>query len=95
MCLLLLIHYITTSDTPPSSLMDLIASPKVTTTEGKGVGVRTLVHSTLGVEGRVGALRWGLGILANKSITHKDLHKPNNNWLVRSWNIFGARTSHG
>jgi hypothetical protein len=35
MCLLLLIHYITTSDAPPSSLMDLIASPKVTTTEGK------------------------------------------------------------
>ncbi len=45
-------------DAPPSSLMDLIASPKLKTTEGKGVGVRSLAYSTLGVEGCVGAPRW-------------------------------------
>jgi hypothetical protein len=35
-------------------------SPKVKTMEGKGVGVRSVVHSTSGVEGHVGALKWGL-----------------------------------
>jgi len=36
----------------------------VKTTEGKGVGVRSLTHNTLGVEGRAEeharALKWGL-----------------------------------
>jgi hypothetical protein len=45
-------------DTPPSSLMDSTASPKKKTTEGKGVGVRSLVRSTLRVEGRAEVLRW-------------------------------------
>jgi hypothetical protein len=45
------------TDTPPNSLNGLIASPKVKTTEGKGVGACSLAHSTSGVEGRVGALR--------------------------------------
>jgi len=44
------------NDTPPSSLMDSIASPKVKTMEGEGVGARSLVHNTLGAEERVGAL---------------------------------------
>jgi hypothetical protein len=43
-------------DTPPSSLMDLIASPKVKKTEGEGVG--SLARITSGVEGRAGAPRW-------------------------------------
>jgi hypothetical protein len=30
------------------------------------------------VEGRAGALGWGLGRLTSKSITHINLHKPNN-----------------
>jgi len=45
-------------DAPPSSLMDSIVSPKVKTTKGKGVGVRSLVHSTSGVEGGAGAPGW-------------------------------------
>jgi hypothetical protein len=32
-------------------------SPKVKTMESEGVGVLSLTHRTLGVEGRVGALR--------------------------------------
>jgi hypothetical protein len=43
---------------PPSSLMDLTASPKVRTMEGKGVGARSLACSTLGVEGCVRILGW-------------------------------------
>jgi hypothetical protein len=31
-----------------------------------------------GGRGRVKALGWGLGRLTNNSITHMDLHKPNN-----------------
>jgi len=45
-------------DAPPSSFMNTIVNPKVKTTEGEVVGVRSLVHSTLGVEGRVGVLGW-------------------------------------
>jgi hypothetical protein len=65
-------------DTPPNSLMDSIASRKVKTTKRKRVGVRSLTYSTLGVEGRVGVLGWGLRRLTNNSITHMDLHKLNN-----------------
>jgi len=38
--------------------MNTIVNPKVKTTEGEVVGVRSLVHSTSGVEGRVGVLGW-------------------------------------
>jgi hypothetical protein len=38
----------------------------------------SLARNTLGVEGRAGALKWGLGRMTSKSITHMDLHKPNN-----------------
>ncbi len=46
----------TKSNTPPDSCMDSTMNPKVKTAEGEGVGVRSLAHSTLGVEGRDGAL---------------------------------------
>ncbi len=65
-------------DAPPSSLMDSTMSPKVKTMEGKGIGVRSLACNTLGIEGRAGAPRWGLGRLTSNSIIHIDLHKPNN-----------------
>jgi hypothetical protein len=45
-------------DAPPSSLIDSTTNLKVKTTKGKRVGVRSLAHITLGVEGRAGALRW-------------------------------------
>ncbi len=45
-------------DTPPSSFMDLVANPKVKTSEVKRVGARSMVCSTLGVEGHVRAPRW-------------------------------------
>jgi hypothetical protein len=63
-------------DTPPSSLMDSTASPKMKIMEG--VGAHSLAHSTLGVEGHAGAPKWGLRRLTSKSITHTNLHKPNN-----------------
>jgi hypothetical protein len=65
-------------DTHPSSLMDSTVSPKMKTTKGKGIGAHSLACNTLRVEGRVGALGWGLGRLTSKSITHTDLHKLNN-----------------
>jgi hypothetical protein len=40
------------NDAPPNSWMDSTSSPKVKTTKRKGVGAHSLVHSTLGVEGR-------------------------------------------
>ncbi len=62
----------------PKLLDGLIASPKVKTMEREGVGARSLAHNTLGVEGRVGASKWGLKNLTSNSITHMDLHKSNN-----------------
>jgi len=46
------------------------------TTEGEGVGARSLARITLGVKGCVEALGWGIGRVT--SIIHMDLHKPNN-----------------
>jgi hypothetical protein len=40
------------------------------TMEGEGVGACSLACNTLGVEGLVGALGWGLRRLINNSITH-------------------------
>jgi hypothetical protein len=50
-------HPTNVHEAPLNSLMDSTTSPKVKTTEGKGVGARSLTCSTLGVEGRVGAPR--------------------------------------
>jgi hypothetical protein len=58
--------------------MDSIVSPKVNTMEAKGVGARSLVYNTSKVEGHAGAPGWGLGRLTSNSITHLDVHKPNN-----------------
>ncbi len=66
------------SDAPPNSLMDLIVNPKVKTTEGERVGVRSLARSTLQVERCAGAPKWGLGRMTSASIIHTDLYKPNN-----------------
>jgi hypothetical protein len=46
--------------------------------ERQGIGARSLVRNTLGLEGHARALGWGLGQMTNKSITHTDLHNPNN-----------------
>jgi hypothetical protein len=45
-------------NTPPSSLMNSTASPKVKTMKGKKVGAPSLVHNTLGVKGCVRAPKW-------------------------------------
>jgi len=58
--------------------MDSATSPKVITTEEKGVGMRSLACSTSRVKWCVGVPEWGLGRLTNKSIIHMNLHKPNN-----------------
>jgi hypothetical protein len=46
-------------------------------TKEERIGVCSLVHSILGVEGHVGAPRWGLGRMTNESIIHMNLQKPN------------------
>jgi hypothetical protein len=69
--------FTTLLDAPPSFLMDSTASPKVKIME-EGIEVRYLVRNTLRVEGHVGASGLGLQRLTNNSITHTDLHKPNN-----------------
>jgi len=53
--------------------MDSTSSPKVNIVEGEGVGVRFLARNTLGVEGHVGALGWGLRRLI-KQVNHSHEH---------------------
>jgi hypothetical protein len=50
--------FITTCDTPPSFLMDLITSLKVKIVEGKGVGAHSLAYNISRVERCVGAPKW-------------------------------------
>jgi hypothetical protein len=75
-------------DAPPHSLKDSNASPKMKTMK-KGVGVCSLVRNISGVEGCVGAPRWGLRWVTNELIIHTNLHKPNNKfvsvWLEHFW----------
>ncbi len=76
--------------TPPHSLKDSNVSSKVKTMEGGGVGVCSLARNTSGVEGHVGASRWGLRQVTSESIIHTDLHKPNklfDAWLEHFWCI--------
>jgi hypothetical protein len=57
--------------------------------EEERVEVRSLAHSTSRVKGHVGALGWGLGRVASKSIIHTNLHNLNNTfvsaWLEHFW----------
>ncbi len=69
--------------TDPTLLERSNANPKMKKTK-KGVGVHFLACSTSWVEGRVEALRWGLGQVTSGSIIHIDLHNPNNK-LVSAW----------
>jgi hypothetical protein len=58
--------------------MDSTVSSKEKTKEGEGVGTCSLVRNTSGVEGHARVPRWGLKRVKSKSITHIDVHKPNN-----------------
>jgi len=65
------------TNTPPSSLMDLIMSPKVKIVEGEEVRVRSLARNISRVKGHVKALGWGLAKLTSNSIIYTNMHKPN------------------
>jgi len=65
----------------------------VKTSKRQGVGTPSLVRSTLGVKGCVGALGWGLGKVTSKTITHMTYTNQTTIWLMRSWSTFGAQTS--
>jgi hypothetical protein len=58
--------------------MDSTSNPKVKTSEGEGIGVRSLARSISGLERRAGALGWRLGRLTSNLLVHTDLHKQNN-----------------
>jgi hypothetical protein len=47
-------------DALPNSLIDSTTSPKVKTTEGKGVKVHSLTCNTLRAKGHATASGWGL-----------------------------------
>jgi hypothetical protein len=71
--------------------MDSTASPKMKTLEGEGVGMHSLAHSTLVVEGCARTLGCGPGRLTSKSITHTYLYKPNNKLVNVATLALGSR----
>jgi len=58
--------------------MDLAASLKKKTTEGKKVGAHSLARNTSKGRRACWSSRMGPGRLISKSLTHMNLHKPNN-----------------
>jgi hypothetical protein len=63
--------------------------------EKKGVGARSLTHSTRGVEGRAGAPGLGLGRVTSFIHLLEHASKPTTKWLVHILKHLGAKTSHG
>jgi len=58
--------------------MDSTANPTGENNEKIRSWVHSLDRDILGVEGCVEAPKWKLRRVKNKSITHTNLHKPNN-----------------
>jgi hypothetical protein len=85
----------TNFDAPPSSLMDSTTSLKVKTTKGEGVGAHSLARSTLGVEGRVGVLGWGLRRLTSNQLFTWTCMNQTTSWLVHSWSILVHKQAAG
>jgi hypothetical protein len=73
-------------------LKDSNASSKVKTTKEERIGVRSLIRNISGIEGRVGALGWGLRRMTNKLIINTN---QTTSWLVCGWSTFDAQMSHG
>jgi hypothetical protein len=73
------------NDAPPNFLKNSNANLKVKITKEKIVGVHSLTRNTLGWEGCVGVLRWGLGWMTSESTIHIDLHKPISGLKVTIW----------
>jgi hypothetical protein len=59
-CNIVMKIYFVGCDAPPNSWIDSTMNPKVKIVGGQRVGAHSLVHSTLGVEGRAGTRGWGL-----------------------------------
>jgi hypothetical protein len=70
-------NQMSTYDSSPSSLMDLAQVQGENTRRKRSWGALFGSQHFEG-KGHVGALVWGLGRLTSNSITHMDLHKPNN-----------------
>jgi hypothetical protein len=79
----------------PNLLYRLKCESKVKTTKERGVGARSLVLNTLGVEGRAGAPRWGLGRETNINYSHGPAQPKQHVGYCIVWALLGARTSHG
>jgi hypothetical protein len=75
-------------------LVKLKSESKCKTTEGGGVGARSLVHNTLRGRGACWSSRMGLGRI-DKLHSLTRLHTTHTRWLVHSWSTFGLRRAIG
>ncbi len=72
----------------PKLLNKIKCESKVNIVEEWEVGIHSMAHSILGVEGRARAPGSRLGIMTKKSITHTNLHKRNNKLVSASLEHF-------
>jgi hypothetical protein len=79
----------------PNPLYRLKCESKVEIAEEWKVGACSLVRSTSGVEGHVGALKWGLERVTSINYSHGPTQNQTTSWLVHNLSTFRARTSHG
>ncbi len=82
-------------DTPPSSLMDSITSPKMKTMKGKRVEARSLARNT---SGQMGVLKFWDGDQEDWQANHLltlTCTNQTTNQLVRSWNTLVHRQATG
>ncbi len=77
-----------------SSLIYSIKSYKMKTSKKQGVGACSLVRSTLGVEGRVGALGWDQEKCQTTNQSRESAQTKQQVGQCMSLNTFGAKTSH-
>jgi len=67
----------------------------VKTIEEYGIGVHSLARRILGVEGRAGALGWGLRRVTSNQLFTRTYTNQTTSWIVCNLSIFSAQTSHG
>ncbi len=79
----------------PSSLMDSIVSLKVKIVEGKRVELCSLTHSTSGVGGHDGTLRWDQDKRQVIQLFTRTYTNQTTSWLVHSRSTFITQTHHG
>ncbi len=82
-------------DALPSSFINSNMSLKLKQRKSKELGAHSLTRNTSGVEGRARAPGWDKEDGQAIHLFTQTCTNQTTNWLMHSWNTFGARMNHG